>query len=242
MKLKYIFCFLSLLAILSGACTRLKTPEAVAERERWFESFHDSISYYQKRSQEIHSELSACNDRISSTLQNFEHINNPRHVTGYYILKGWNARIPFTSTAIYARINEDEKIEVIATLAGATFNKITVSSDGKSVFSGVVPYDQALNYRHATYNTVCFSDSTSDLVAKFIAENQNAKIDLTFFEGGKKSNFVIPADEKSMIARTWNLHDEQLRQKELQKDLWLTSRKIDACRRMLESVDSLNKK
>lgn len=239
MKTRYFILLLILSVVLSFGCSRLKKPEALTEREAWIESFKDSIEYYNNKITSIESNLSEANNRMGTLLDKFEYVSNPRQVTGYYILKGWNSKIPFQTTAIYARLSDDEKIELIATLSGGVFNRISVTNGSEEVSSGVVPHDQALNYRHTGYNTVCFSGTASDSVAEFISKNHNSKLSLIFQNGTNNHTFVIPENEKSMISETWELHAAQLQQRELQKDLWITSRKIDACRRMLENSDSL---
>lgn len=220
-------------------CAQIKKPEAISERENWINSFHDSIEIYQKKISEVQSKLNECNNKIMGVLENFEYVSNPRQVEGYYILKGWNSKIPFTSTGIYARITKSENLELIATLSGSTFNKICIT-DGKSkVESQLVPHDQALNYRHGAYNTVCFSGNVTDSLIEYIAHHHTANIKLQFIDGNKNVPFTIPSTEKQMIAETWNLFSIQKQQKSLQKELWITSRKIDTYRRMLETPDSL---
>ena len=238
MKKHSIYLLAVIIAFVGSACKQLKKPEALAEREQWIESFKDSIKLFKEEIEQIDKGLSECNLKIATQLDNFEHVSNPRQVTGYYILKGWNSKLPFTHTAIYARVNEDEKLELIATLAGSTFNSISVSDGTESLESEIVAHDQAFNYRHNGYNTVCFSGSKADSIAQFIAQHQEKNIKINFLEGKKKGEFSLPADEKSMIAETWRLFESQHQQKELQKQLWIISRKIDASRRMLENNDS----
>lgn len=239
MKLK-ILKYLSVIPVLCVlGCAQIKKPAAISEREEWINSFHDSIQIYQQKTSEIESKLNDCNNRIIGILENFEYVSNPRQVEGYYILKGWNSRLPFTSTGIYARITKSENLELIATLSGSTFNRIIVTDGDSQIESPVVPNDQALNYRHGSYNTVCFSGHATDSVIEFIAQHHNENIKLQFIEGNKKVPFIIPSNEKQMIAETWNLFSAQIEQKSLQKEIWINSRKIATYRRMLETADSL---
>ena len=231
--------FLLLSALANTSCKKLKKPEAATERETWIASFNDSIQYYNVLLDDINKNLNDTNREIAIMMEQFEYVSNPRQVTGYYILKGWNSKLPFTQTAIYSRITDDEKLEIIATLSSGIFNKIMVESDNNELTSQTVPHDQALNYRHSNYNTVCFSGAASDSIADFISSHKNEKIKLFFLNGSNKKDFVIPDDEKSMISKTWELFSAQLEQKRLQKELWINSRKIDACRRMLEKADSI---
>lgn len=238
MKKFTLFSFLFVLLITAISCNNIKTPNAIKEREQWFASFNDSINKYKTLSNDIDIRLANCTSSILSQLESFEYISNPKEVTGYYILKGWHSKLPFTSTGIYARINEYEKIELIATLKGGVFNRIAVSNGSTEIKSSVIPHDQAFNYRHAGYNTVCFSDSSANEIAKFISQNKTEKLQLIFINANQKNNFVIPANEKTMISKTWELFSNQQEQKKMQKELWINAKKMDVFQRMLETSDS----
>ena len=223
---KYLIFFLITFLIIS--CKKLKTPEAIQERETWFESFSDSISYYEDLSKKIDTQIQESNAKISGLLAQFEKVNNPREVTGYYIIKGWSSHIPLKSTGIYARINENENLELIATLSGSTFNQIEVGG----LYSDIVKHDQALNYRHATFNTVFFTGGKADSIAEYISHHEEVNLKLDFIEGKHKSQFVIPTNQKNMISQTWSLYSSQLEIRKLQKELAICSRKIDTFRRL----------
>ena len=236
MKRKYLYIIFLIFTISSVvSCKKIKKPDAEIEREEWIAGFSDSVEYYQDLSRQISEHLDLINSKIGNMLDNFELIKKPREVSGYYLLKGWSKKIPFTTTAIYARINENEKFELIATLAGATFNRISVGD----FYSETVPHDQAFNYRHDRYNTVYFSSGKADTIGEYIYNHQGDKINLKFLEGSKEKNFIIPNDEKEMISQTWNLYHSKLEAHELQKELWIASRKIEAFRRMLDSQNKL---
>ena len=241
MKRIYLPVLISGILLLLSACGSKKESETRNSHKAWIESFQDSISNYKKLISENDEKLSECNLKINELLENFEYISNPKMVEGYYIVKGWNSKLPFTSTAVYARINEGESLEVIATLAGGVFDKITVSDSNSEASSGVVPNDQALNYRHSGYTTVCFSGEGAENIAKFIAENKHRELKLSFLEYSTKKQYVIPESQKEMIATTWNLFEIQKRQKEYQKMLWYYSRKIDTFVRMTENNNITDK-
>lgn len=210
------------------SCKKLKTPEVIQERENWYESFADSIIYYENEAKQIEQCLENINSRISSLLNNFEKVSKAREVTGYYLLKGWNNKIPLQTTGIYARINENENLEIIATLAGGTFNQIEIGN----FCSEVVRHDQALNYRHPTFNTVFFTGGKADTIAQYISNHESENLKLYFVEGGRKTSFILPLNEKEMISKTWNLYNNQTEAHKLQKELAICSRKIDTFRRL----------
>ena len=215
-------------------CSKIRKTEAEKQREEWIESFSDSISYYQNQAKALETSLDELHGRIEAILPEFEKTENPREVAGVYIMKGWKEKLPMLSSGIYARINEREGLEIIATLGGATFNQIGVGEGSEEILSDVVRHDQAFNYRHERYNTVCFSGEKADSVAAFIADNYREKINLKFIEGEKKRNFNIPENEKNMIRQTWLLYSNQTEAKKLEKELWIASKKIETFRRIME--------
>ena len=68
------------------------------------------------------------------------------------------------------------------------------------------------------------------------------KIEVTYLNGKKTGSLILPSDEKEMIAATWQLYHSQKDSHKLEKDIPLLSRRIDVCRRMLESLDSIQGK
>lgn len=227
--------FLFIISALVFSCNKVKKTEAEIEREKWIAGFADSVTFYQDKSKEIESRLETLNADINGMLENFELIKNPREVSGYYLLKGWSKKIPFTSTAIYARINENEKLELIATLAGSTFNRLGVGIGSPEFYSETVPHDQAFNFRHERFNTVYFTGGKADTIAEYIADHHPDRITLQFFEGKKKKDFIIPNDEKDMIFQTWDLYSTKVEALKLQKELWINSRKIETFRRIMDT-------
>lgn len=216
------------LTVASSSCTKVRMTEAEKEREAWVESFDDSIAFYKHKTAEIEVKLGEINADMASLLDDFEMVNNPKEVEGYYILKGWQSKLPLTSTGIIARINQGEKLELIATLAGATFNQIEIGN----CRSEVVKHDQAFNYRHKTYNTVYFSGDKADSIAEYIAIHKNEALKLNFLEGGVKKSFALTDADKNMISKTWNLYWGQKESHELQKEMWMCSKKIETFRRL----------
>lgn len=228
----FILCYLCL------NCGRIKKTDAEVERENWIAGFTDSIEYYQTRTTEIEHRLKDVNAKIQGMLQDFEMVKKPREVSGYYLLKGWETQLPLTTTGVYARINENEKLELIATLAGSTFNQLGIDDGNNELKTEVTPHDQAFNFRHDRFNTVYFCSGKTDTLTDYIASHRNDNIKLQFLEGKVKKNFIIPEKEKVMISKTWDLFSAQKEARQLQKEIWINSKKIDTFRRMMDS--SLN--
>lgn len=234
-----IFILPMALLLLGASSCSLKKPSAADDREKWRLSLNDSVAAYKAQIDSAQTKLSALQSEIGSMVGSFDHVSNPREVEGYYIYSGWRSRYPLSSTGIVARISEGEGLELIAALAGGKhFNQIEVAADGGSVASKIVPHDQALNYRTASLNTVCFSGSAADSVAQFIAAHIDSAVSLSFLDGKKTAGINIDEGQKKMIAATWNLYSRQREVHLLEKQIPMLSRKIDVCRRMMENPET----
>lgn len=234
--------FLTLLSVILLLSCSQKKSDAQKEREGWLLSLNDSIASYQKQMEEVSSRLSEAQKEVGRKIAAFEYVSHDREVEGYYILRGWESHYPLQSTGLIARISKNEGLEIIAALTGATFNEIAVSADGNTVTSGVVPHDQALNYRTGSLNRVCFSSVKADSIGCFIAGMGTKDISLIFLEGNPVKAITLDKSQQKMVAETWSLYNSQMEAHRLEREMPRISGKIAACRRMLErdSVTSDN--
>lgn len=215
-----------------------KTPAAVEERERWLESLNDSIALYQDLQQKGFASLDEQRHSVGALVAQFDYVNNPREVEGYYILRGWKSRYPLSATGVVARVTEYREFELIAALTGAHFNEIAAVSGGVTVASAVVPHDQAVNYRAGNLNRVSFSGEKADSIGAFIAAHSSDGVEIVFLEGKRTGSYRLPADSREMIAKTWRLCEEQKRLYDMEREQKILSGKIAACRRMLDSAST----
>lgn len=229
---------MAILLLAASSCSVKKT-KSEEEREQWLYSLNDSISKYKGEIDSATSALTASQTEVGEMISNFEHVSNPREVEGYYIYNGWKNRYPLQQTGLVARITEDERFELIAVLSGGNFNQIMVSGGSGEAFTKVVPHDQALNYRAGKLNTVCFYGGAADTVGMYISDNMPDNLTVTYLNGGKTSSFKLPADEKEMIAATYQLYAAQKESNRLERAIPMLSKRIDSCRRMLEQLDSV---
>lgn len=236
-KPTYLLSIIVAASILLPSC-KVKTPDAVKERQEWHLSLNDSISKFEKQKAEVEKQLLEARDNVGALVGDFDYVTNPRFVEGYYILHGWKERYPMQSTALVARVTEDERFELIATLTGAHFNEIGVTSAGETLSTEIVPNDQAINYRAGNLNTVYFAGAKADSIGQFISQHTTSEITVIYLEGKKTGSLNLPADEKKLISRTWNLYSAQRHLHSLEKELPRLSGKIAACRRMLQEQDS----
>ena len=238
--LKYLFLVNILLVLsLASGCKKSGKTQAALAREEWITSLNDSIAEYQATIDSCTSGLERLHASLEEELKDFTLVSNPREVAGYYILDGWQSKYPLQKTGIVARISEDEGLEVVAVLSKGVFNHLKLECENETYISPVVPHDQALNYKTSEWNSVCFTGSAADSIAMFIANHSNGKINLSFIENKTSGAFVVPQDEKAMITSTWNLYKKRREVKELEKTMSLYSGKINACRRILETNDTI---
>lgn len=240
MNMKYPLFSLFVAALSLSACGGSKKTEAELQREAWLESLNDSIALYQKQMEQVTAELSEVQRKVGEMVGDFDYVNNPREVEGYYIYKGWKNRYPLSQTGLVARITEEERFELIATLTGSVFNEIAASSGPETASSGIVPHDQALNYRAGNLNKVCFSGEKADSVGALIAAHESEPVTLCYLEGALSKPSKLPEDCRRMVAATWKLYSQQKKAHSLEKEMTRLSGKISACRRLLENNNSDN--
>lgn len=230
---------LSLLVVAAGCVKRVDKSAKAEEHDRWKASLEDSITALRQEASQSELNLDEATDRVGIMLENFEHVENPREVEGYIILKGWRKLYPLTSTGIVARITEGEGLELVAALSGGFFDRISVDAGGSSVESAVVPHDQALNYRSAGLNTVAFYGPQADSVASFIASHELSPVTINYINGGRiSSSKVIPEPARKMIAATWQLYSSRKEVERLERTLPMINRKISAIRAMIDGSSS----
>ncbi len=239
MKLKYssgIYLVFSLL--FAGSCSQTKKSEAATAREQWLLSLNDSIEDYQSRIADAEQSLASLQNEIGGIIENFDYVSNPKLVEGYYIYKGWSGKYPLTKTGMVARITKDEGFELIAALSGGRFNRIRVTSGGTAAESKIVPHDQALNYRTETLNTVCFYGASADSIGQLISESNSGAVTMEFLGDGKSGKYQLSAEEVKMIGATWKLFAAQRTSHRFEREIPMLSKRIAACRRMIEMNNS----
>ncbi len=209
MQIKKVLVLAASLAIIAGAgCRRSnEAKERVkAEREKWEASLPDSLKAIERQTDSIRSQISMLGEKLETMLPDFEYVDNPREVEGYYIAKVWKDSYPMSTTGLRGRLTKGENLELVATLAcGARFDRLRVEAGDLTAETSVVAHDQALNYRMEGLNTVCFSDSAANSCAKLIADAQG-QVSLIYLEGDRTTGkLTYPEKDKSAMALTWRL-------------------------------------
>ena len=204
-------------AITAGCISCKRRNEAKeriqAEREAWEASLPDSLKAIERQTDSLKAEITTLSEEAGRMLPLFEYVDNPREVEGYYIAKAWAPNYPLKGTGLVARLTKGEKLELIAALSGgAHFDRIRVSAAGNTAETSVVPHDQALNYRMAGLNTVCFSDSAANSCARLIADNAGSEIKIAYLNGDRQTGtLTYPKAAQQTMASTWQLFDTRYR-------------------------------
>lgn len=199
-------------------------------RREYVSGLNDSI-------QALKSEIDSCNAQISILqeqqdvwLRDFTTVSNSREAAPYMIFNGFQDKYPPTSTGLIARLAENGQFELIASLKGARFDRITVTSDSESATSDVVPADQALNYTADGLTTVLFTGTRADSIGRLIADNDLNNIRVVYLNGNPVSTWSLPVSYRNMIMASFQLYDAQRTIGRLERRVPLLNRKIDLLR------------
>lgn len=239
---KYLSIILAVvvIAMIGGGCHRRnEAKERIqAERGAWEASLPDSLKSIERKSDSIREEIKTLSLEMERMLPSFDYVNNPREVEGYYIAKSWKSQYPLSKTGLVARLTQGENLEVIAALSGgAHFDRIRVEAGGETAESSQVPYDQALNYRMAGLNTVCFSDSAANSCARLIANHNGGDIKITYLNGDKNSGTLnYPKASQATMTETWNLFDTRSRMQHDEHLIPLLARKAAIINERIEKT------
>lgn len=231
------------IAVIFGGCRGYNGDKARQERQAWMESLEDSIRIISEERGRDSIKVIELRAKVAEEIGEFSMINNPREVEPYYILSDYKKSYPLASTGIAARMLKNESIELIAALSGSQFNSIKVEADGKSAQSGVVPYDQALNYTANGLTTVAFSGASADSICDFVQLNQSKPITLQFLNDGVvKSSITLSNSQVNWLTRTWSLCSAHKEAMILERKMMADNRKIEILKITLADKKDSDKK
>lgn len=223
----HIAALLSGLLILGGCSSSGKKNEKLEQQRLSFEAeMADSLALYQSRLDSLQGAIPRMMTEVDSMLRNFDRVENPREVEGYYILRSARKNYPLEQTGLIARITNNETLEIIAALRGGFFDHIEVSDGTSTATSAVVPHDQALNYRIGNFTTVAFTGPEADEVARLIAESTNAPT-VTFLNPGKTGSLKLSEQQRSTISETYRLYAKRRQINAAEKEVPLLARKCE---------------
>lgn len=163
----------------------------------------------------IKADIDSCNDciatlrdKVGERMHDFTTVANPREVGSYTIFSAFKSKYPLQTTGLVARIDENDKFELVATLSGKAFSQISVQAPSESMDSEIVPNDQALNYRTAALTTVLFTGAKADSIGRMIADNELNPLTVIYLQGAPVSSMKLSGDAAEMISQTWLLYND----------------------------------
>lgn len=125
--------------------------------------------------------ITAVLEALGDSLQHgIKFVNNP--IEGYYVTKSVNPTSFTGSTGIQARMTPDGDFYIMSSLNAKPIKStsITVSANGKEARSATVNHDGERNDRSMGSEIITFMGIECDTIGKFIYENVDSPITLTF--------------------------------------------------------------
>lgn len=209
-------------ALMLAGCAKVNKQDAKGVHEAWLNSLNDSVAATRAQVETTLTEIDSLHAVVGSMLEDFDRVNNPRHVEPFTIAKGWAGKYPLTSTGVIARLTEGEQFELIAVLKGGTFTQLRAVSGSEEAQTEVVPFDQGLNYREGGLNTVAFTGAAADSVGRLIANTPEGSVSIYY----GSSRHPLDRSQQEMIGRTWRLYDAHRSAQRLERSLPILQEKI----------------
>lgn len=231
-KIMQIFaiCASGALLPLAPGCNNAKVDGQKAQKEHK-QILSDSITAIETEIDSCKNNIATLNDRINQYLPDFVTVANPREVGSYVIYNKMKPLYPLKSTGLAARISDTGTFELIAALKSGEFDQISIVTGDKSVTSGVVPHDQALNYRDGNLTTVAFSGEKADEIGEFISDNMLNNLRVCYLQQGRLIvSWRMPMQFNEMIGATYLLYYSQAEVERISRHEELLHQKINILR------------
>lgn len=200
--------------------------KVTSDRDEWIESLSDSIAILEQKILETSLLIENLRNEEKEMLDSFVAVDNPCLVEGYIVFEGWQKYDTGSGTGIIARVLNNERIEIVASLMGAAFDRIEVVAGNKTVSSKIVPYDGALNYRSGNVEIVAFTEASADSVAEFIAKNYSDALELRYYGRTLSGKIKLSDSQIKMIVATWRLVSTHAELNRMERSLPLYNEKI----------------
>lgn len=226
---KFVYPALAMSMILLPAC-KPRTDNAEQARADYSQSLTDSITAIQEEIETCNSDIETLRNEVGEMMVNFTTVSNPREVGSYTVLTSWRDRYPLSSTGLVARIDENNRFELVAALEGGTFDQITVQGPSVSASSDIVPNDQALNYRTASLTTVLYSGASADSIGALISDNALNTLNVIFVQSKPVRSWRLPGENANMIAITYSLYERMSELGRLERRVPMLHEKINLLR------------
>lgn len=173
---------------------------------------------------------------VDSLQSSFKFVKTKDMVEGYYVHKKTPANNIIKQSNIEARIDEFGKIYLISNLYGKSCKHTHLVAKSKNGLAetGVVAYDNALNYRFKDDGTpvemVTFNEEKCDTLCNFISENRNENIKLQF-KGSRTHEITLGKQTKKLIDETYRFAKQKAALKKAQDLKMFYTRKLQITRK-----------
>lgn len=213
--------------------------EAARNRAAWIDELRDSVAATQQTIENYGQQLRELQTQTQEMLGAFTKVENPRLVEGYYIMSQWTGNCPPKGTSVVARILLSEQMEVLASLAGGSFDRIEVIAGENRYTTPAVPHDQALNYRDGSTNVVAWSGAPADTVGHLITDNAGSPVTINYYEGPRRTGSLnLDQQTRDRMASTWALYDTRRRSGALERALPMLTRKLESMQSRIDSSET----
>ncbi|MDE5773951.1 MAG: hypothetical protein K2H86_05790 [Muribaculaceae bacterium] len=212
-------------SMMMTSCRKYDGSKAADNRQSWIKSLNDSISVLTELNTINADSINRLRAEVSSQLNDFTTIDNPREVEPYYIYSPFKSGYPLTSTGVAVRILKNESLEVVAA-ATRPFTAISVRGGGASYTTPVVPPDQALNYTANGLTTVSFTGSVADSITDIIA-TAGKRTSVEYLNPGVVASYSVTPEIERLFKSTNTLYDNQQRLHRLEQAVSINARKIE---------------
>ncbi len=204
----YILAALGGLWLLGGCSSGGSESATPSAREAWRATLPDSLKHYEQLQAAAQSRADSLYAIVSAGAESLEVIDDEILVEKYRVAPGWKGYDTTASTGLLLRLLESNDVELVASLKGAPFTSIEVSTAaGESAATEAVAQDGELNYRIGGLSRVAFNGESAERITTFVLAHLSEPLTLTFRPCG--SRITLSEKQKSMFATLGTLWQEQ---------------------------------
>lgn len=173
---------------------------------------------------------------VDSLQSSFKFVKTKDMVEGYYVHKQTPTNNLIKQNNVEARIDEFGKIYLISNLYGKSckHTHLVAKSKNGQVQTGIVAYDNAMNYRFKDAGTpvemVTFNAEKCDTLCNFISANRNEAIKLQF-KGSRTQEITLSKQTKKLIDETYRFAKQKAALKKAQDLRMFYTRKLQITRK-----------
>ena len=160
--------------------------------------------------------LSYYEDLHKQMTEKMKLINDPQLVEPYYVPKSAFKADFVNTTGLQARVDEIGQFYMVSSVRGSNLkhNSVTITVDGESATTAVIPYDGEANYRVGGSELVTYMTAQCDTLGKFASVHRSQMGKLTF-NGERKQTIQLSPAQITAIADAWEFSQSIVQSREL---------------------------